>query len=198
METGVGKTKVELRQRMKDRLGTLSASLVRENSAAVWERLPVMPGFVSARCVLAYVSQANEIDTHGLIQQLLAIGKRVCVPSFDGISRQYRASELKDFQADLAEGKFGIQEPKSEAVRLVRADELEVMLVPGLAFDVHGNRIGRGLGFFDRLLTEARGVKIALAYDFQLLEEAPADAHDVRMDFIVTEKRIVSCKGTNL
>ena len=67
--------------------------------------------------------------------------------------------------------------------------------MPGLAFDVKGNRLGRGRGFFDALLRQAKGAKIALAHDFQLLDEVPADAHDVRVDFIVTESRVVNCKG---
>lgn len=197
METSLGKTKVELRQQMKERLTALTAAQVCVNSAAVWERLSVMPEVASAGCLLAYVSKAHEIDTHGLIQQLLAIGKYVCVPSFDGTSRHYRASKLRDFHADLGKGKFGILEPKGEAVCIVRADKLDAVLLPGLAFDVHGNRVGRGLGFFDRLIMEASGIKIALAHDFQVLNEVPADAHDVCVDFIVTEKRIVSCKGTS-
>ena len=182
---------------MRERLASLSPSQVRARSAAVWERLSVLPEFVSANWLLVYVSKGHEIDTHGLIQQLLAIGKHVCVPKFDDAARRYVASELKDFVAELAEGKFGILEPKQEAVRLVGADKLDALLVPGLAFDGNGNRIGRGMGFFDRLLREARGIKIALAYDFQVLNEVPADAHDVRVDFIVTEKRVVSCKRTN-
>ena len=198
METGLGKTKVELRQLMKERLAALTEAEVRAHSAVIWERLSVMRELVSAGCILAYVSKAHEIDTRGLIQQLVAIGKRVCVPTFDGTARRYSASQLQDFHADLTEGEFGILEPTRDTVRPVRADKLDAVLLPGLAFDVHGNRIGRGLGFFDRLLAEARGVRIALAHDFQLLEEVPADTHDVCMDFIVTEKRMVSCKGTNL
>jgi 5-formyltetrahydrofolate cyclo-ligase len=158
----------------------------------------VLPEIASAGWVLAYVSKTHEIDTHGLIQQLLAIGKQVCVPAFDGTARSYGASQLQDFHWDLIEGKFGILEPKRESVHPIKAGQLDALLLPGLAFDVHGNRVGRGLGYFDRLLTEASGMKIALAHDFQVLDEVHVESHDVRMDFIVTEKRMVSCKGTKL
>ena len=189
--------KQELRNQMRERLASLSSSQVRVRSAAVWERLSVLSEFVSGTWLLVYVSKGHEIDTHGLIQQLLAIGKHACVPRFDDASGRYIASELKDFVAELVEGKFGILEPKQGAVRLVSADKLDALLVPGLAFDGKGNRIGRGMGFFDRLLREAPGIKIALAYDFQVLNKVPADAHDVCVDFIVTEKQVVPCKRTN-
>lgn len=188
-------TKEALRREMRERLASLSSSQIRARSTAAWERLSVLPEFVSATWLLVYVSRGHEVDTHGLIQRLLATGKHVCVPKFDDAAQCYVASELKEFVAELEEGKFGILEPKQGAVRLVSADKLDALLVPGLAFDRNGNRVGRGMGFFDRLLQEARGIKIALAYDFQVLNEVPADAHDVCVDFIVTEKQVVSCKG---
>ncbi len=197
MEADSGKTKVALRRQMRDRLAALTEPQVRAGSATIWERLSVLPAMAGADWLLAYVSRAHEVDTRGLIQQLLAMGRHVCVPAFDEAAQRYAASEVRDFYADLVEGRFGILEPNREAVRVVRSDRLDALLLPGLAFDVQGNRLGRGLGFFDRLLAETRGVKIALAHDFQVLNEVPVDAHDVRVDFIVTEKRIVSCKGTN-
>ena len=157
----------------------------------------MVPEFASAKALLVYVSQGNEVATHGLIQQLLAMGKRVAVPSFDGAGQRYAASELNDFDAELSEGRFGILEPRRECVRPLATDKLETLLVPGLAFDEKGNRLGRGLGFFDRLLRETRGTRIALAYDFQIVNEVPADAHDVWMDFTVTEKRVVSSGRRN-
>jgi 5-formyltetrahydrofolate cyclo-ligase len=188
-------TKQTWRERMRDQLKSLSSSDVAQRSASIWERLAVLTEFVSAQGLLIYVSRGNEVATHGLIRQLLAMGKRVTVPSFDGAAGHYVASELTDFDGELVGGRFGILEPGQTHVRAVDANKLDALLVPGLAFDGNGNRIGRGMGFFDRLLREARGTKIALAYDFQLLNEVPADAHDVRMDFIVTEKRVVSSKG---
>jgi 5-formyltetrahydrofolate cyclo-ligase len=177
-------TKAELREQMRRQL---QSAAVRAHSAAVWERLAVLDEFKVAQCISAYVSTGNEIDTHGLIRQLLAMGRRVCVPAFAG---EYVPGEIHDFDADLVEGKFGILEPKS-----VIPAQPDVWLVPGLAFDVKGNRLGRGGGFFDALLRKARGAKVALAHDFQLLNEVLAEAHDVRVDFIVTESRVVNCKG---
>ena len=190
--------KQELRHQMRERLASLSSSQVRAGSAAVWERLSVLPEFVSANWLLVYVSKGHEVDTHGLIQQLLAIGKHVCVPKFDDAAAMLRRVGVERFCRGIGGGQdSAFWSPEQGAVRLVGADKLDALLVPGLAFDGKGNRVGRGMGFFDRLLQEARGIKIALAYDFQVLNEVPADAHDVCVDFIVTEKQVVPCKRTN-
>ena len=105
---------------------------------------------------------------------------------------EYVQVEIHDFDGDLVKGKFGILEPKLPATM---TEQPGVWLVPGLAFDAKGNRLGRGQGFFDALLRKATGVKIALAHDFQVLNEVPAEGRDVRVDFIVTESRVVNCKG---
>jgi len=180
---------------MRARLAEQGAADVRARSAAIWERLSVLREFVIARRLLVYVSTVHEVDTHGLIRQLLAMGRQVCVPRFKTATQGYAASELHDFDTELTTGKFGILEPKPEAVRPAAFDQIGAVLVPGLAFDETGNRLGRGLGHFDRLLGPTSGVKIALAFDFQVLGEVPAEAHDTRMDFIVTETRVVNPKG---
>ena len=188
-------TKEQLRQEMRTRLTAQSATDVRVKSAEIWERLSVLGEFVTASRPLIYVSQAAEVDTRGLIQQLLAMGRQVCVPWFDKANERYVASELRDFALNLTAGRFGILEPKPEAVKPVTGDRIDAALVPGLAFDETGNRLGRGMGYFDRILRDVRGVKIALAYDFQLLSDVPTEAHDAPVDFIVTEKRVVKSRG---
>ena len=179
---------------MSARLAEQSAADVRANSAVIWERLFVRREFAVATRPLVYVSKGLEVDTHGLIRQLLAMGRKVYVPWFDAAKERYGASELRDFDLDLATGRFGILEPKPEAIRPATADQIDVALAPGLAFDETGNRLGRGMGYFDRLLQEIRGAKIALAFEFQVVGEVPTEAHDLRMDFIVTETRVIKTK----
>jgi 5-formyltetrahydrofolate cyclo-ligase len=188
-------TKQELREQMRARLAAQSAGDVQMKSADIWERLSVLNEFTAATQSLIYVSKGTEVDTRGLIQQLLAMGRSVCVPWFDSVKKKYVASELRDFALDLKTGQFGILEPKPEAVRPVDGNRIDAALVPGLAFDETGNRLGRGRGYFDRLLRGLRGVKIALAYDFQIVSEVPTEAHDASMDFIVTEKRVIKTRG---
>ena len=184
-----------LRERMRAQLAKQDAADLRARSAAIWERLAALGEFRVAARLLIYVSTANEVGTHGLIRQLLAMGRQVCVPRFEPATESYVACQVHDFDADLAVGKFGILEPRPEALRPAAIDPIDAVLVPGLAFDETGNRLGRGLGHFDRLLRQTGGVKIALAFDFQVLDEVPAEPHDARMDFIVTETRVVNPRG---
>jgi 5-formyltetrahydrofolate cyclo-ligase len=191
----VAPTKQELREQIRTRLAAQSTTEVQMKSADIWERLSVLDKFTAASRSLIYVSKGTEVDTHGLIRQLLAMGRPVFVPWYDGKKKQYVASELRDFELDLMAGKFGILEPKPQAVRPINGDQIDAMLVPGLAFDETGNRLGRGMGYFDRILQDLRGTKIALAYDFQVVSGVPTETHDARMDFIVTEKRVIKTRG---
>jgi len=180
---------------MRARLAAHGATGVRTKSAAIWERLSVLREFATAARLLVYVSTGNEVGTRGLIRQLLAMSRQVGVPRFEPAAQRYAASELHDFDAELTAGKFGILEPKPATIRPMALDQIDAVLVPGLAFDETGNRLGRGSGHFDRLLGQTSGVKIALAFDFQVLDGVPAEAHDARMDFIVTETRVVNLRG---
>jgi 5-formyltetrahydrofolate cyclo-ligase len=170
----------------------LSLAEVQQRSAAICARLTDLPAFANARRVFAYVSRGHEVMTHELIQQMLAAGREVGMPAYDTATDTYRASLVEQFPDDLHPGKLDILEPR--AVRPVGLDQFEVLLVPGVAFDVHGHRLGRGKGYFDRLLEGARGVKIGLAYEFEVLAEVPVAAHDVPMDLIVTETKTFHCQ----
>ncbi len=178
-------------------LASLTPGEVHIRSMSVCRHLGAMHELTSAEWLMAFVSFGTEVHTHELLRSLLAEGRHVCVPSFNSVGQRYICSELKHFDWDLREGVLGILEPRHDAIRPVHADKLDAWLVPGLAFDEHGNRLGRGMGYFDRLLCGARGVKIGLAYDFQLVNRVPTEPHDVRLDFIVTETKVVHCKRTD-
>ncbi len=179
--------KRESRKRMLAHLAELDIGTVHRHSLAVAKQLATVPAFIKAKSLVVYVSFGSEIETHVLIRQLLTEGRHVCVPAFQ--NGKYFAAEIEDFDRDLITGKLNILEPK--LLRHVPVARPEVWLVPGLAFDRKGNRLGRGKGYFDALLQHAPGIKIALTHDSQLLNEVPVEPHDVRMDFIVTENQVV-------
>ena len=181
--------KREPRKRMLAHLAGLDVGTVQRHSSAVVKHLVTLPAFVAAKSLAVYVPFGNEIETHDLIRQLLAEGRHVCIPAFH--NGKYSTAEIQDFDRDLVTGKLKILEPKH--LRHVPVTRPDVWLVPGLAFDCTGNRLGRGKGYFDALLQHAPGIKIALTHEFQLLPEVPIEPHDVRMDFIITETQIVQC-----
>jgi 5-formyltetrahydrofolate cyclo-ligase len=189
--------KAELRKQMRAQRLSLSSAEVAAKSAAIRGRLLSLPAFVNARKVLAYASRGSEVATHELLSEILASGRELGVPMFDAGKDAYRTALIHQFPGDMLEGKLQILEPNPATARPVGIEYFDALLIPGLAFDGRGSRLGRGKGYFDRLLETASGVKIALAYDFEVLTEVPVDDHDVHMDFIVTETKVVHCKRTD-
>ncbi|HEC88549.1 MAG TPA: 5-formyltetrahydrofolate cyclo-ligase, partial [Thermoplasmata archaeon] len=102
--------------------------------------------------------------------------------------KEIRLSHLKSWK-ELHTGEYGILEPRKEFLRI--ENNADIFIIPGIVFDEDGNRIGYGGGYFDRFLSDFKGKKIALAYEFQIIKKMPNEKHDVKMDFIVTDKRII-------
>src|SRR5579871_3995240 len=126
----IAQEKVTLRRTMQARIAQQSTGDARGKSAAIWERLSVLSEFASAKCLLVYVSRESEVDTHGLIRQLLAMGRQVCVPAFEPGRGQYIASAMYDFDADLTAGKYGILEPSCGVIRPVAPEHLDAAVSP--------------------------------------------------------------------
>ena len=157
----------------------------RRKSEAIWRKLQRLGVFRRAKTVLCYVSLPDEVQTGPLIMQMLEAGKRVVVPHVRG--EDLVLSQLRDLGRDLAPGSFGVLEPKPDAVRPVPAQELDLVLVPGLAFDRRGHRLGRGRGYFDRLLARLPDTTstIGVCFDFQLFDRLPTDPHDQAVGVVV-------------
>ena len=114
--------------------------------------------------------------------------------SFDPATQTYSARQVKNLTTEIVIGKFGVRGPAASCAEIPLA-RFDLVLVPGVAFDWHGHRLGRGKGFYDRILAAASGVKCGVAYDFQLLEEIPTEPHDAPVDFIATPSRCVRRKS---
>jgi len=162
-------------------------------SRAILERVRTLPAYRAARVVLLYVSARSEVRTGPALGAARAEGKTVAVPYCVG-------DELALFRwtdpGELAPGAFGILEPRPELRgrpdRLVRPTDLDAVLVPGIAFDRRGGRLGSGRGFYDRLLSRVRpdATLIGAAFDCQLVDRVPVDPWDVSLDHVVTETAI--------
>lgn len=173
---------------------SLTSEQVTQKSTAILDKLRSIPEFESARALLVYVSSKdNEVDTLRLIRTAIQSGRKVLVPVAVTSTREMVWSELKSLD-ELQPSTFGIMEPKEDRIRPVEHCETDVALVPGIAFDVAGRRIGYGGGYYDRFLAAFRGKKVALTYELQVYESIPAEPHDLPVDVIVTENRIIKCR----
>ena len=144
--------------------------------------------------VFTYVSFRSEVSTHRMIISLLEQGKLVSVPFTDLNKKSIIPSMIKSFKDDLVPGCLGILEPDPEKIIPVPVDEIDIIVIPGAVFSENGCRIGYGGGFYDRFLQNRHILKYAFAYDFQIIDGVPFDPEfDVKVDYIITEKRIVKC-----
>jgi len=177
-----------IRRKILDIRKSLSAIEILKKSNRVIENLSSVDDFSGAEVIMTYISFGTEVNTHGLIRSL--IGKKtVIVPVVTDKERgEMILSELMDWK-ELSSGAYGILEPRE--VRERDAGEVDVFIVPGIAFDKKGNRIGYGGGYYDRLLNKVKGKKVGIAYDFQILDSIPAEGHDAGVDMIVTDRNII-------
>jgi 5-formyltetrahydrofolate cyclo-ligase len=168
-----------------------------EVSRAICAAFTALPAYQNAKTVMWYVDAGSEVRTRNALPEALKHGKRVVVPWCVVETNTLELFLLEDM-SELVEGAYKILEPKDDLRRqpgkVVRPDELDLVMVPGTAFDARGGRMGQGKGYYDRLLARARpdAPLVALAFDCQIFDEIPVAPHDVFMDLVLTEKRTIA------
>jgi 5-formyltetrahydrofolate cyclo-ligase len=180
--------KSALRREIRARLARLSAGQRTTLSAATCALLERQRSWQAAQTILFYAPVPGELDIWPLVAKALRAGQIVALPRFDAETGFYVACRVKDPASELTLGEFGIREPGHECSELA-TNQLDFLLVPGLAFDLHGGRLGRGKGYFDRLLTAVRGTTCGVAFDEQIVREVPVESHDVHVNCILTPTR---------
>lgn len=178
--------KKALRAEIRKRKSACSTEERARLSYEAVNRLQQEPHWLQAHTVLLYHSLPDEVCTHDLISQATAAGKRVLLPVVVGDDLELR--EYQD-EGNMSEGSFHIQEPTGPAVTDLSA--IDVAIVPGVAFTSEGCRLGRGRGYYDRLLSRLTSLArvpylIGICWPFQLVEELPTEAHDIPMNLVIT------------
>lgn len=174
--------KSEIRKWVKERRTALEAATEIKWNEAVCRQLLNLSEIRHAFCVYCYASFPGEVSTWRFMESLLRQGKYIAVPKVTGKELEFYSISGKK---DLEEGVMGIMEPKASCLK-IRDPEAPV-IVPGIAFDRDGNRIGYGGGYYDRFFQrEPHHRRIAIAYDFQIFDKIPSEAHDKPVDYIIT------------
>ena len=190
--------KRRLRTLLRQRRRALSAQDVRKNSQRIATRLCAQAMFHQARQILLYSSDENEVETEGLWQAACRRGIDVYYPRVTADKQEVEFVRRHDNEP-LIPGVFDILVPPGENL-LTSVAQTDLVLIPGVGFDRAGHRLGRGRGYYDRVLRDllAGALRVGLAYDYQIVSHIPIDEHDERVDYIVTEKRLIECAGTRL
>ncbi len=169
---------------------------------AIKKRLFSTEYFKNANTILFYASFKSEVDTMRCIAHALRVGKRIVLPVVDKVHKRLKLYEIKDL-SELTPNYMNIPEPVATRTRSIKLDEIDLGIIPGIGFDLSGNRLGYGAGYYDRLLayktknpSSVRGhvPTIALAFEEQIVEHIPSESHDIKVEIIITDRRIISCK----
>ncbi|HOB18579.1 MAG TPA: 5-formyltetrahydrofolate cyclo-ligase [Candidatus Methanoculleus thermohydrogenotrophicum] len=188
----MSQTKTALRLQAKEARSLLSSSQISILSRIIGRRLlDLVNGFET---IMVYVSKVSEVETRDLINGLNRRGVRVVVPIIERETCSLRLSYLPD-PSVLVPSTFNVPEPLSHELP-ARPEDVQVVIIPMLAFDAEGNRLGYGAGYYDRFLYQHPHLtKIGVAFSCQEVESIPVDNNDVKMDYIVTEKGVIHCNG---
>jgi 5-formyltetrahydrofolate cyclo-ligase len=191
----IHKKKKELRKKVQELRDAIDPEQRKLLSARVADNLWSVPEFASAASILFFISFRSEVDTVPMIRHALDEGKVVCVPCTDDGNKSMVASRIFDLESDLEVGNYDIPEPKKECLRPILAENIDVVLMPGVAFDVSGGRLGYGGGYYDRFLEKCgpRCALIAVAFEIQIIDHVPCADHDHHIHKVVTESRVIDC-----
>ena len=173
--------KHKIRKHIKTIISSYSELEKAEKSGIIKNRLFNEEEFKKAKVVMFYVSLKDEVNTLSMIDEAIKAGKKVCVPVIIKEDKRLIAGEIEDRNKDLEKQHFGIYQPKSGKVKEVPLENIDLVVVPGIAFDRSNVRLGRGHGYYDRFLCALsnKTKTIGLAFDSQVVENLPKDSHDI-------------------
>ena len=178
-----------LRAQIRRRERALDPAYKAESSAAICRALVKMPEFARAETVLAFHGLAREVDTRGFLRETLARGKTLLLPRCEP-ERRLSLCVVRDLNADLTEGVFGIMEP-ARACPVLAPEDVGFAVIPCVTFDRAGNRLGQGGGYYDRLLPRLRCPTVCVCREELLADAVPVERHDVRCAFYLTENGFI-------
>jgi 5-formyltetrahydrofolate cyclo-ligase len=188
--------KEELRSDILKKRMSMTDIDVAEKSLIITNTILKLKNFDNGLKIMCYVDFKKEVSTREIIKQAISMGKSVSVPYVQNSDIQEHsmlAATITDFEQDLEIGTYGIYSPKKEKLKIINPNEIDCIIVPGVVFDANKNRIGYGAGYYDRFLRllKPECLKIGIAFEIQIINEIPIDSHDIQLDLIVTEARII-------
>lgn len=189
--SGIKKT---IRRKILQKRDSLAKNLKSEKDISILQRIIMLPEFSSAKTILFYASFRSEADTMDMIKLSLHLGKLAVLPKVCKKEHILKLYEIKNMD-ELARGYMWILEPSVDEARLRKLSDIDLVIIPGAAYDTQGNRLGYGAAYYDKLLAtlERKIPIVAPAYEEQIVEKIPAEPHDIKVDMIVTDKRVIRC-----
>ena len=163
-------------------------------SQRIMGKLKKLPVYKTSKTIMLYLSFENEVDSTRIIEDCLEDGKRVVMPYCSKSDMSITPTEIKNLDLDLSENSMGYKQPKKDSLKPVDISEIDLIVIPGIAFDRKGYRVGFGAGYYDRFLGKVNFEipTIGLAYDFQIVDSfIKMEDYDIPVDYVMTENRII-------
>jgi len=189
----IGAAKIQIREEIAKSISALSDSEIAEKTRAIEARLFDFANFLEAKIALLYMSGDYEVATDNIIKRSYAYGKIVVLPAFDPVKFEMNLMKVDNFEKDLVPGPRGVMEPDASRCKIVPLERIDIAILPGLAFDEKGARLGSGKGYYDRLIPRLAITtrKVALTFEEQIIPQVPMESHDKHVDIIITDERVI-------
>ncbi len=186
--------KRKIRKEVLRQRDSISADSKKAKDDSIKDILINTPEFKKAHSILFYASYKSEVDTFGIIKYSISVNKTIALPKVNIETSSLDIYEIKDL-SELGIGYQNIPEPILPDDRILNVKDIDLIIVPGVAFDESCNRLGYGKGCYDKMLISKSSPAIALAYEEQIIDSVPAEQHDIKMDKIITDKRVIVRNG---
>ena len=189
----VKEKKQELRKLIEQKLESLSRTEIQKKLDAIEAQLFEFANFIEAEVSLLYINTDREVYTDHIIRRCMDSPKDIVLPLFDDANGGTKLYKIQDVDADLRKGAGNVREPNPERCKPVSMDNIDIAIIPGLAFDEKGGRLGIGAGRYDRMIPKlpVTARKVAFAFEDQITQMVPMESHDKFVDIIITEERII-------
>lgn len=189
----VREKKQEIRNEISTFFNSLSSEALNESTRIIENRLFEFANFLESKIVMLYVNAENEVATGAIIKRAFEFGKIVVLPALDKGKSTMRPMKVDDPDKDMVVGPRGFLEPNPAKCKVVPMDCIDIAIVPGVAMDEKGGRIGSGDGYYDRLIPDLPMTtrKVGLVFEGQLVPQVPMESHDKHVDIIITENRVI-------
>jgi 5-formyltetrahydrofolate cyclo-ligase len=189
----MGAVKVQIRKDIAKSIAALSQNVIAEKTKAIEDKLFDFANFLEAKIALLYVNAEGEVQTQNIIKRSYDYRKVVVLPNFDPEQHSVSLRKVDNPAIELKLGPRGVPEPDAKQCKVVPIDRIDIAIIPGLAFDEKGGRIGSGRGYYDRLIPRLAITtrKVALSLEEQIIPQVPMESHDKHVDIIITDQRII-------
>ncbi|MDP2644642.1 MAG: 5-formyltetrahydrofolate cyclo-ligase [Desulfobacterales bacterium] len=186
-------TKSEIRSTIANRLAGLSDKELSERTLQIERRFFEFANFLEANIALLFISRLHEVPSENIVRNCLGSKKIIILPKFKADKFEVKLFKVDNFDSDLKSGPNGVLEPDPHRCKTASLDFIDIAIIPGIAFDEKGGRIGSGQGYYDRLIPKLPSTarKVALAFECQIINHVPMESHDRHVDIIISERRVI-------